>query len=95
VFKKGISLALAMSAYKPFVSKTADELVFGYDDTLVALAHQFYPRDKRPLAKMGLLNGVSILIENFLLFAQLVVHIASIKLHHCTFREKIHSEKLE
>ncbi|KAG5678168.1 hypothetical protein PVAND_007861 [Polypedilum vanderplanki] len=55
--KKGISLALTAANYKPFASVTADELVFGYDDTLVALAHRFYPRDKRPLAKMGLLNG--------------------------------------
>lgn len=56
--EKSISFALTAAHYKPFVSKTADELVFGYDDTLVALAHQFYPRNKRPLAKMGLLNGV-------------------------------------
>ncbi|XP_055601457.1 scavenger receptor class B member 1 [Uranotaenia lowii] len=37
----------------PFVYR----LVFGYDDTLVALAHRFYPRNKRPMAQMGLLNG--------------------------------------
>ena len=57
--KKTISFALTAAQYKPFVSKTADELVFGYDDTLVALAHRFYPRNKRPLEQMGLLNGVS------------------------------------
>lgn len=56
---KTISLMLTAAKYKPFVSLTADELVFGYDDTLVSLAHKFYPRNKRPMAKMGLLNGVS------------------------------------
>lgn len=59
MIEKTISLSLTLGNYKPFVSKTADELVFGYDDTLVALAHQLYPRNKRPLAQMGLLNGVS------------------------------------
>ncbi|KAJ8958438.1 hypothetical protein NQ318_002224 [Aromia moschata] len=53
--QKTISVLLSMNNYKPFVSITADELVFGYDDTLVALAHQFYPRKKRPAEKMGLL----------------------------------------
>lgn len=56
---KTISLVLTAAKYKPFVSLTADELVFGYDDTLVSLAHKFYPRNKRPMSKMGLLNGVS------------------------------------
>lgn len=56
---KSISLVLTAAKYKPFVSLTADELVFGYDDTLVSLAHRFYPRNKRPMAQMGLLNGVS------------------------------------
>ncbi len=59
MIEKAISFSLTVSNYKPFVSKTADELVFGYDDALVALAHQLYPRNKRPLAQMGLLNGVS------------------------------------
>lgn len=59
VVSKTISLVLTAAKYKPFVSLTADELVFGYDDTLVSLAHKFYPRNKRPMAKMGLLNGVS------------------------------------
>lgn len=57
---KAISLALTAAKYQPFVSRTADELVFGYDDTLVSLAHKFYPRNKRPMSKMGLLNGVSV-----------------------------------
>lgn len=56
---KTISLMLTAAKYKPFVSLTAEELVFGYDDTLVSLAHKFYPRNKRPMEKMGLLNGVS------------------------------------
>lgn len=60
--QKTISLSLTVGGYKPFVSKTADELVFGYDDTLVGLAHRLYPKGKRPLAQMGLLNGVSVFI---------------------------------
>lgn len=56
---KTISLMLTAAKYKPFVSLTADQLVFGYDDTLVSLAHKFYPRNKRPMSQMGLLNGVS------------------------------------
>lgn len=54
-----ISVVLSAAKYKPFISLTADQLVFGYDDALVSLAHKFYPREKRPLSKMGLLNGVS------------------------------------
>ncbi|CAO1331993.1 unnamed protein product [Diamesa tonsa] len=54
---KTISLVLTAAKYKPFISLTADELVFGYDDALVSLAHKFYPRNKRPMSKMGLLNG--------------------------------------
>lgn len=61
LISKTISLALTAAKYKPFVSVTADDLVFGYDDTLVALAHRFYPKQKRPMAKMGLLIGVSIM----------------------------------
>uniref|UniRef100_A0A336MC86 CSON014969 protein n=2 Tax=Culicoides sonorensis TaxID=179676 RepID=A0A336MC86_CULSO len=54
---KTISLVLTAAKYKPFISLTVDELVFGYDDALVSLAHRFYPRNKRPMSKMGLLNG--------------------------------------
>ncbi|XP_035788482.1 lysosome membrane protein 2-like [Anopheles albimanus] len=55
---KAISVALTlMGKQDMFVSLTADELVFGYDDRLVSLAHKFYPRNRRPLEKMGLLNG--------------------------------------
>ncbi|XP_058057125.1 lysosome membrane protein 2 [Anopheles bellator] len=55
---KTISVALTlMGKQEMFVSLTADELVFGYDDRLVSLAHKFYPRNRRPLEKMGLLNG--------------------------------------
>lgn len=57
--QKAISLALLLAKSEPFVSVTADELVFGYDDTLVTLAHRFYPKHKRPMSKMGLLIGVS------------------------------------
>ncbi|XP_049883784.1 scavenger receptor class B member 1 [Pectinophora gossypiella] len=40
---------------KPFVEVTAEELVFGYNDPLVTLAHYFYPKGKRPNSQMGLL----------------------------------------
>ncbi|XP_060808892.1 scavenger receptor class B member 1 isoform X1 [Amyelois transitella] len=40
---------------KPFVQVTAEELVFGYNDPLVTLAHIFYPKGKRPNSQMGLL----------------------------------------
>lgn len=57
VISRSISLILSMSSYKPFKTLTVDELLFGYDDTLVNLAHKFYPREKRPMSKMGLLIG--------------------------------------
>lgn len=57
---KTISFLVSAAKYKPFVEVTAEELVFGYDDTLVALAHKFYPRHKRPMSKMGLLVAVSV-----------------------------------
>lgn len=63
--QKAISLALLLAKSQPFVSVTADELVFGYDDTLVTLAHRFYPKHKRPMSKMGLLIGVSTSIKLF------------------------------
>lgn len=56
--QKAISVVLSMGSFKPFVSVTADELVFGYEDKLVALAHQFYPKKKRPTEKMGLFINV-------------------------------------
>lgn len=46
---------------KPFKTITAEEMVFGYDDTLTKLANKYYPRGKRPPEKMGLLLGVSLL----------------------------------
>ena len=57
--QKTISFALILAKVQPFVEVTADELVFGYDDPLVSLAHKFYPRHKRPMSKMGLLIAVS------------------------------------
>lgn len=57
---KTISFLVSTAQYKPFVEVTAEELVFGYDDTLVGLAHRFYPRHKRPMSKMGLLVAVSV-----------------------------------
>ncbi|XP_066149330.1 lysosome membrane protein 2 isoform X1 [Euwallacea fornicatus] len=52
--QRAISVMLSMGSLRPFVNVTADELVFGYDDNLVALAHQFYPKRKKPQPKMGL-----------------------------------------
>lgn len=69
---KTISLVLTAAKYKPFISLTADELVFGYDDALVSLAHKFYPRNKRPMSKMGLLNGVSVLYFRIYLYLKWV-----------------------
>lgn len=57
VIQKAISFVLNMSKHKPFISVTADELVLGYDDGIVDLAHKFYPKYKRPKNKMGLLIG--------------------------------------
>ncbi|XP_030749243.1 scavenger receptor class B member 1-like [Sitophilus oryzae] len=65
--QKTISVLLAMGSSKPFVSVTADELVFGYDDSLVSLAHKFYPKRKKPSNKMGLLisrNGTLAEVHN-------------------------------
>lgn len=44
---------------KPFIPLTVQELVFGYEDSLVSIAHRFFPVSRRPMSKMGLLNGVS------------------------------------
>lgn len=61
-----MSFALTMTKliygpkFKPFISVTVNELLFGYEDTLVNMAHTFYPRNIRPdMSKMGLLLGVS------------------------------------
>lgn len=43
---------------KSFVPVTAQELVFGYDDPLVSIAHRFFPKTRRPMSQMGLLLGV-------------------------------------
>lgn len=46
--------------FQPFISVSVHELLFGYEDTLVSMAHKFYPRNIRPdMSKMGLLLGVS------------------------------------
>ncbi|XP_075230512.1 scavenger receptor class B member debris buster isoform X2 [Lycorma delicatula] len=56
--KYGISILLGgFVKMKPFKTITAEELVFGYDDTLTKLASKYYPRGKRPPEKMGLLLG--------------------------------------
>ncbi|XP_051154988.1 scavenger receptor class B member 1 [Leptopilina boulardi] len=53
----GISMFLRSLDLKPFVPVTAKELVFGYDDPLVSLAHRFFPKTRRPMSRMGLLIG--------------------------------------
>ncbi|CAD0206846.1 unnamed protein product [Chrysodeixis includens] len=58
----GLSIAYRDRA-KPFVDVTAEELVFGYDDPLVTLAHYFYPKGKRPNSQMGLLLAILIMEE--------------------------------
>lgn len=50
---------------KPFVPVTAQELVFGYDDPLVSIAHRFFPKARRPMSQMGLLLAVSIDLNIF------------------------------
>uniref|UniRef100_A0A1A9W4M7 Scavenger receptor class B member 1 n=1 Tax=Glossina brevipalpis TaxID=37001 RepID=A0A1A9W4M7_9MUSC len=55
VLSKTISVILTAAKFKPFINVTADQLVFGYDDPLVALAHRFYPKHIRPMERMGLL----------------------------------------
>ncbi|XP_066990954.2 scavenger receptor class B member 1 [Anabrus simplex] len=51
-----LSLMLrTMKNMTPFVHVTAEELLFGYDDTLVDLANKFLPRGQRPMKQMGLL----------------------------------------
>ncbi|KAH0949613.1 hypothetical protein HN011_006049, partial [Eciton burchellii] len=53
----GLSLFLSGMHMKPFIPITAQELVFGYDDPLVSLAHKFLPRTRRPMSRIGLLLG--------------------------------------
>lgn len=76
---KTISFLVSAAKYKPFVEVTAEELVFGYDDTLVALAHKFYPRHKRPMSKMGLLVAVS----NLLYLQAICGHLTQGRDIHC------------
>ncbi|XP_058793511.1 scavenger receptor class B member 1 [Phymastichus coffea] len=57
VLNMGISMYIAGMDLKPFVPITAQELVFGYDDPLVSIAHQFFPKGRRPMSQMGLLLG--------------------------------------
>ncbi|XP_066584790.1 scavenger receptor class B member 1 [Prorops nasuta] len=53
----GLSVFLRGMNMKPFVPVTAQELVFGYDDPLVSIAHRFFPKARRPMSQMGLLLG--------------------------------------
>ncbi|XP_044003767.1 scavenger receptor class B member 1 isoform X3 [Aphidius gifuensis] len=53
----GLSMFISGIDQKPFVPVTAQELVFGYDDPLVSIAHRFFPKARRPMRQMGLLLG--------------------------------------
>ncbi|XP_076163294.1 scavenger receptor class B member debris buster [Ptiloglossa arizonensis] len=53
----GLSMFLSGMHMRPFVPVTAQELVFGYDDPLVSIAHRFFPKSRRPMSQMGLLLG--------------------------------------
>lgn len=53
----GLNMFLNGMDMKPFVPVTAQELVFGYNDALVSLAHRFFPKTRRPMSQMGLLLG--------------------------------------
>ncbi|KAG7208444.1 hypothetical protein KM043_014671 [Ampulex compressa] len=53
----GLSVFLSGMHMRPFVPITAQELVFGYDDPLVSIAHRFFPKTRRPMSRMGLLLG--------------------------------------
>lgn len=50
-----LSIMLRAMGLEPFVNVTAEEFIFGYDDTLVSLAHKFFPKHRRPMSRMGLL----------------------------------------
>jgi hypothetical protein len=50
---------------KPFVPVTAEQLIFGYDDPLVSIAHQSFPKALRPMSQMGLLLGVSLKLFSY------------------------------
>ncbi|KOX78694.1 Scavenger receptor class B member 1 [Melipona quadrifasciata] len=53
----GLHMFLSGIHMTPFVPVTAQELVFGYDDPLVSIAHRFFPKTRRPMSQMGLLLG--------------------------------------
>ncbi|CAL7951353.1 unnamed protein product [Xylocopa violacea] len=53
----GLSMFLSGMHMTPFVPVTAEQLVFGYDDPLVSIAHRFFPKTRRPMSQMGLLLG--------------------------------------
>lgn len=52
-----LSIMLRAMGLRPFVNVTAEELIFGYDDTLISLAHKFFPKHRRPMSQMGILLG--------------------------------------
>ncbi|KAK9294921.1 hypothetical protein QLX08_010614 [Tetragonisca angustula] len=53
----GLHMFLSGMHMTPFVPVTAQELVFGYNDPLVSIAHRFFPKTRRPMSQMGLLLG--------------------------------------
>ncbi|KAK9754137.1 CD36 family [Popillia japonica] len=55
VLQGAASFILRFGNHKPFIPLTPEELVYGYDDPLVNLAHHFYPERKKPPSKMAIL----------------------------------------
>ncbi|KAK0181183.1 hypothetical protein PV327_003488 [Microctonus hyperodae] len=53
----GLSMFISGMNQKPFIPVTPQQLVFGYDDPLVSIAHRFFPKARRPMSQMGLLLG--------------------------------------
>ncbi|XP_078035478.1 scavenger receptor class B member debris buster [Augochlora pura] len=53
----GLSMFLSGLQMQSFVPVTAQQLVFGYDDPLISIAHKFFPKTRRPMSQMGLLLG--------------------------------------
>jgi hypothetical protein len=56
-----VNIVLDLFKTKLFVTRTAGELISGYNDTLMSLAHTFMPKVVKS-GQFSLVNGVSIFI---------------------------------